>query len=247
MRTRGPADSTHPRRIFTSAIMSPAAPHPIEAVIFDLDGLLIDSEPFWAAAEVDVFRSLGVDFALEECVRTRGMRIDEVVRFWRLEKGWRAPSDEEVVERILDQVVAQIRSAGAPRPGVNALFQRLASYPVVLGLASSSPERIIAAALDRLGLRARLKAVCSAEHEARGKPDPAVYLTAARELRVSPERCLVFEDARAGLDAARAAGMRCIVVPSDAAETDWTGASRTLASLADFDDDTWRAVTSMKP
>jgi mannitol-1-/sugar-/sorbitol-6-/2-deoxyglucose-6-phosphatase len=109
---------------------------------------------------------------------------------------------------------------GTPKPGVDEVLALARSAGLRLGLASSSPYRVIHAVLDALGLASAFEVIHSAEEEARGKPDPAVYLTTARKLGIEPERCIAVEDSPNGLLSAKAAGMKCIVVPEPALRAD---------------------------
>ncbi len=190
---------------------------PIEAVVLDMDGLLIDTEPVWRLAETAVFQELGIELTDEELLGSTGQTIDAVVPVWRLREpagqdGARRLSDAEVADRIVDLVAAEVRATGVPMPGVAeaiALFRRL-RLPVAI--ASGSPRRMIDVVCERLGLQG-VEVRCSAMEEPRSKPAPDVYLTAARRLGVRPERCLAIEDSPSGVRAAKGAGMRCIAVP----------------------------------
>ena len=209
----------------------------IEAAIFDLDGLLIDSEPHWRDAEVDVFGALGVPLTHAMCMQTMGMRIDEVVAHWHRRYPWPSPDQRTVREQVLAAVDQRVRRDGRALPGAQALVVRLAAAGVPLAVASSSPRVLIDAALEAISLAGAIATRCSAMDEARGKPDPDVFLRAATALGIEPSRCVAFEDSVAGVAAAGAAGMRVVAVPA-AAQWDDPGfapASLKLASLVDFD------------
>jgi len=184
------------------------------AAIFDMDGLLIDSEPHWQDAEIAVYRPWGVPVDRELCRATAGRRIDEVLALWHARFDWTGPPVAEMAERVLADVTQRILADGQALPGVHATLGRLREAGLKLAIASSSPDALIDAVVARLGLGGFLDATHSAMHEQRSKPDPAVFLTAARKLGVDPSRCLVFEDAPAGIAAGRAAGMTVIAVPS---------------------------------
>jgi len=175
----------------------------MEAVIFDMDGLLIDSEPLWHEAEKEIFATVGLHLSTQDCLGTTGLRVDEVVRFWN------APP--ELAAQIVNRVIALVEQKGVAKPGVAEALGACAGR--VIGLASSSPSRLIAAVLQRLGIADRITVAHSAEHEARGKPHPDVYLTTARRLGVAPSACIAVEDSPTGVRAAKAAGMRCVAVP----------------------------------
>jgi sugar-phosphatase len=182
--------------------------------VFDLDGLLIDSEPLWREAEIEVFGSIGVRLTDEMCASTMGMRIDEVVEHWHRLFPWEGAEKPEVERRVVDRLISLVREKGIPLPGIDTALTSFRSMGLRLALASSSTHRIIEAALDRLGLGDAFEVVQSAEDEIAGKPDPAIYRSAASALRVPPESCIALEDSLNGVLAAKAAGMTCIAIPA---------------------------------
>jgi len=220
----------------------PPARRPIEAAVLDMDGVLIDSEPIWRDVEKAVFADLGVEVTDEDLVRTMGVRIADVVRLWHRRRPWDEPEPEEVARRIVEGVSARIEGDGALNQGAVAAVDHLARRGLRLALASSSPMRLIRSVLSIEGLGRRFDAVVSAEDEEHGKPDPAVYLSAARKLGVQPERCLAIEDAVNGVRAAKAAGMTCIAIaqPPPAPRPD--DADLVLGSLDEVDDRIWEAT-----
>jgi sugar-phosphatase len=228
----------------------------VEAVVLDMDGVLIDTEPVWRAAETDVFAGLGIVLSESDVLESTGQPIEELIPIWRQ----RSPaggggaglsgaslsgaglsgaslSDAEVAGLVIDQVIAHVKAEGQPMPGVTAAIALFEQCGLRLAIASSSPRRLIDAVCDRLGL-GRIDVRCSAMDEARGKPAPDVYLTAARRLGVAPAQCLAVEDSLNGLASARAAGMTCIAVPDPllAADPRYGAADLVLRSLADLDD-----------
>lgn len=184
------------------------------AVIFDLDGLLIDSEPHWRRAEIEVFARAGLVLTDAECAETTGLRIDEVVRLRRAQcAGWHTLTEGDAVEAVLARVTALLSAEGVAKPGAVAAVRRVAASGVRVALASSSPTRVIRAALAGIGLTGAFEVVQSAEGEPYGKPHPGVYLTTAERLGVAPTACVAVEDSLNGLIAAKAARMRCVAVP----------------------------------
>lgn len=208
----------------------------IEAVIFDMDGLLIDSESLWREGEAIELRAVGVPITPEDGRLTMGLRCDEVVEYWHARYPWPTPTKKEVEARIDRRVLDLIAERGRPMPGAVETVRILAEAGYPLGLASSSTSELIGQVVDQLGIRAYLSVLQSAEHEPYGKPHPAVYIEAARRLGVAPERCLAFEDSPAGLLAAKAARMRCIAVPAPDMRGDrrYCIADGVLDSMADF-------------
>ncbi len=202
----------------------------VDAVVFDMDGVLVDSEPLWHEAEIEVFGALGLTLTRADCQQTTGVRIDNVVKHWREQHAllFRNVDDTAVVGRIVDGVIARVTARGAPMPGAVEAVGDVARRGWPIGLASSSPRAIIEAVLERLqvpghegGASGPLKqcfaAVCSAEHLPHGKPDPAVYLEACRLLGVDPRRAVAVEDSSSGIEAGKNAGMIVVAVPDPSA------------------------------
>lgn len=187
-----------------------------DAVIFDLDGLLIDSEPLWVRAEMEVFAAAGIPLIEADCARTKGLRIDDVVGYWQAHpRGPFSRSALDVQRALVDRVVELVRAEGRAQPGIAIAIERARARGAKLALASSSPPAVIDAALARIGLDHTFPVVQSALDEPFGKPHPAVFLRTAARLEVSPLRCIVLEDSMTGVIAAKAARMGCIAVPFD--------------------------------
>lgn len=209
----------------------------LRAVIYDMDGVLIDSEPVWRRVEIDVFASVGVALTEADCRETMGLRIDEVVRLRRERQPWSGASDQEVGRRILDGVVEHVRAEGAPIDGALDSIRSARRAGLRCGVASSSPRPLIAAVVDRLGIAGDIDVICSAEDEKRGKPAPDVYLRAASLLGVPAASCLAIEDSVSGVLSARAAGMQCVAIPDPLVASDprLAAASLRLTSLRELD------------
>jgi len=181
----------------------------IRAVVLDMDGLLIDTEPVWRSAEKEVFADLGIELTEADLLDSTGVRIDELAAVRLPLDG---PGPAEVADRITNQVVDYVKRAGEPMPGVPEAIALFGRSDLRLAIASSSPERLIDAVCTRLRL-VDIDVRCSALDEAHGKPAPDVYLAAARRLGLSPARCLALEDSPSGVVAAKDAGMTCVAVP----------------------------------
>lgn len=185
---------------------------PFDAAIFDMDGVLVDSEPIWWQVEIELFGELGIPLTLQDTKKTMGMRLDRVVRLYYDRKPWAGPSVDEVGETLTRRVAERVRREATEIPGAAAV--RLArERGMKVALATSSPHLLIEAVLDRLDLRDAFDVVASGMDERYGKPHPAVFLTAAEGMGVQPERCVVFEDSLTGVIAAKAASMTCVAIP----------------------------------
>ncbi|HYU15117.1 MAG TPA: hexitol phosphatase HxpB [Candidatus Acidoferrum sp.] len=210
----------------------------LKAAIFDVDGLLIDSEPIWRRTEVEVFAAHGVALTEEMCEETTGLRIDEVAAHWLASAGQSAARAGEIAEEIVDRMVARVRAEGRALDGGAAAIECCAAAGLAVAVASSSPGRLIDAAIERLGLASLLDTRVSAQHEQFGKPHPAVILTCAARLGVAPTECVVFEDSLNGVIAAKAARALCVAVPSrsEADDPRFAIADRVLRSLVQVDE-----------
>lgn len=184
-----------------------------KAVIFDMDGLLIDSEPLWRKAEIEAFAQVGLHLTDADCRETMGYRLDEVVALWYARQPWQGPALIEVEAEILRLVRELILSEGRALPGVYKAVDLCATANLRIALASSSPMSLIEAVVERLDLGDAFEVIRSAEDEDYGKPHPAVFLSTAGALDAAPEDCVVFEDSIHGMIAALAAKMRVIAVP----------------------------------
>ncbi|MDQ1769871.1 hexitol phosphatase HxpB [Labilibaculum sp. A4] len=209
----------------------------IKAVIFDMDGLLINSEPFWQESETKVFSSLGLDVNNKMFEQFMGKRIDEVVEVMYKMTPWNHVSKEKVTEDIVENVIRLVLEKGACLDGVNKTLENLQQASFKIGLASSSKMKIISAVLEKLQLQDYFEVIHSAEFEKYGKPHPQVFITTAELLGIHPSECLVFEDSLNGVISALAAGMKCIAVPEkDAYNLDkFIIANKVLGSLNDFE------------
>jgi HAD superfamily hydrolase (TIGR01509 family) len=184
----------------------------LSATLFDMDGLLIDSEILWQKAELEILGGLGVPIAQHATRATKGMFVAEVVRYWHAVSPWSSPSQSDVVDHILQRVGDLVESEGRLLDGALRAIDLMSERGRV-ALASSTPTALIERSLDHFSLRHRFELVASAADEQYGKPHPAVFLTAAARLGVEATSCLVFEDSGAGVLAAKAARMSCVAVP----------------------------------
>jgi mannitol-1-/sugar-/sorbitol-6-/2-deoxyglucose-6-phosphatase len=228
-------------------VTGPQLEPPITAVILDMDGLLIDTEPVWRAAEARVFASLGISLSEQDLLDSTGQTIAEVVPVWRQRSAGprqgTEPSDAEVADRITDEVIAYVAAEGTGMLGVTEAIALFRKHGQRLAIASSSPLRLIDAVCQRLGLT-EIEVRCSALDEGKGKPAPDVYLAAARALGMAPANCLAIEDSVHGVAAAKSAGMRCVAVPDPllAADPGYDQADLVLPSLESLDEPALRRL-----
>ena len=184
------------------------------AAIFDMDGLLIDSEPYWKDSEREVFGSVGIDITDDMAAITAPMTPRQVTEHWYSVRPWSKPTLAEMESAVIERVAAHVRARGAALPGVREALAICEEQGWRVALASNSPAVLCKLVLDVLGIAPSFHAVLSVDDVGRGKPDPAIYLLAASRLGVEPAECLVFEDSPTGVRAARAAGMRVVAIPS---------------------------------
>lgn len=208
----------------------------LNTVIFDMDGLLIDSEPLWGEAMKEVFESLNLQLTPSHYMQTTGLRTQEVVEHWHRHFQWKEKTPDQVVGEILESVTGKILDKGLPMEGLLPILDFFQARRFKIGLASSSPLQLITTVLEHLSIRDRFQAIYSAENEAFGKSHPAVYLACVNELHSDPSACIAFEDSVNGMIAAKAARIKTVVVPEAHRRDDprYVLADLQLASLADF-------------
>jgi HAD superfamily hydrolase (TIGR01509 family) len=184
----------------------------VEAVVFDLDGVLVDSEQVWDDVREQLAHERGGRWHERAQADMMGMSSAEWSRYMHDVIGL-AESPEEINAEVVQRLLARYRRSLPLLPGAVEAVERLAQrWP--LGLASSSNREVIDAVLEAAGLAERFRATVSSEEVERGKPAPEVYLEAARRLEVDPSRCVAIEDSRNGIRSAHAAGMRVIAIPN---------------------------------
>jgi HAD superfamily hydrolase (TIGR01509 family) len=183
----------------------------IEAVVFDLDGVLIDSEPVWEQVRRQVVASRGGHWAADAQQRLMGMSTGEWARYLAEDLGVGLPP-ETIAALVIERMKARYTEHLPLMPGAAEAVRRLAArWP--LGLASSSPPSLIDTVLDAAGLRECFVTTLSTEQVAQGKPAPDIYLAVCARLGREPQRCAAVEDSTNGLRSAAAAGLRVIAIP----------------------------------
>ncbi len=185
-----------------------------KAVIFDMDGLLIDSEPLWQEAGIEALYPFGIRLSLEQYHSSTGLRTREWVDHWFRQYQVDAVHAPVTITKIESDAIEKIRQRGEPMPGVRHALNFFRSEGYQIGLASSSPMQLIDVVVDKLGIRNYLDAISSAGELAYGKPHPQVFINCAEALDTAPFHCICFEDSFNGMIAAKAAKMKCVVVPA---------------------------------
>ncbi|WP_394203974.1 hexitol phosphatase HxpB [Shewanella waksmanii] len=205
----------------------------IKAIIFDMDGVLIDSEPSWQQAEFETMQALGLPLSYEDTLQTTGLRIDQVVSYWYQRYPWANYDNANTAKAIVDKVVAQIKQNGSAMKGVENALNYCRQHHYHIGLATSSSTAIIEAVLNKLQIGQYFNAIQSAEDLRYGKPHPEVYLLCAQQLGIAPHQCLAIEDSFNGLIAAKAANMQTCIIPAaeQAQQARWVLAEHQLANL----------------
>ena len=207
----------------------------IDAVVFDLDGLLIETEEIWDEVREELARERGGRWSESAQRDMMGMSSTEWSRYMRDVVGLAEPP-ERINELVVERMAERYRSELPLLPGAIEAVERIAArWP--LGVASSSNRRLIDLVLELSGLTRHFKATVSSEEVARGKPAPDVYLEAARRLGVDPRRAAAVEDSDAGIRSAAAAGMRVVAIPNRSfppSEEALAAADVVLASLEEL-------------
>ncbi len=219
------------------------------AAIFDMDGLLVDSEPHWRAAERDVFDTVGLYLTDEECKQTTGLPIAAVVEYWFDRHPW----DESIRQRaeMADAIThgshERIGRDAEAMPGALDVLNLFLAKNLPIAIASASPMSLIELVIDRLQIRDYFALWHSATLEANNKPAPDVYLGAARRLGMVPACCVAFEDSGTGLTSALAAGMKTVAVPADFEYTDakFDRAMLKIPSLAGFNESAFLSLQNL--
>ena len=206
----------------------------VDAVVFDMDGVLVDSEPLHTRAITLVLAEHGLRW--DEAEGRDYIGLTDVESFTALKARHRLEGDPRAMARRWAECAARlVQEHARPLPGVPAVPLELRRRGYRLALASSSRPSLIAATLAAIGVEHVFEVVVSATEVGRGKPAPDIFLEAARRLGVLPDRCLVVEDSYNGVCAALAAGMRCVAIPCETTRhQDFSRATARLASLPEL-------------
>lgn len=206
-----------------------------KAFIFDMDGVIIDSEPIHFEVDRLTAKHFGVDMTQEDLERFVGMTNPEMWTIIRQEHGIPHTVDEIIAFQSVRKRQYLDEADIGPIPGIVELLEELRKHRIAIGLASSSPRSFIEAVLGKFGIRGYFSCVVSGEEVPAGKPAPDIYLEAARQLDVPPEQCVVLEDSRNGVLAAKRAGMRCIGYANpNSGQQDLSAADRMVQAIGEI-------------
>jgi mannitol-1-/sugar-/sorbitol-6-/2-deoxyglucose-6-phosphatase len=219
----------------------------IKAVIFDFDGIIIDSEPLWIEAEIGVFKTVGVHLDPELCRQTTGLNTQDTIRHWHEIYRWNNKTRFELFKEIMDAMHDLILERVDLKEGFLDVLRMFTEKKLPVAVASASPLRLIAVALEKFKLTDYFRVLNCGDNEEVGKPHPAIYLGAARRLGVEPVHCLAFEDSFNGAISAKAARMKLVAVPDkhDFAGTRFDFADLKIASLIDFKSENFEQLNSL--
>lgn len=189
-------------------------------VIFDMDGIIIDSEPLWRKAETGVFGNHGFTLTDDMCRTTMGLKLTQVVEHWQRKFGYADELRPALFSEVHTEVIRLVNEEGKGFDGLIELLNYLKTNHYKIALASGSSYEIIYAVLNKLGIKDYFQVIRSGEDEVYGKPHPQIFIHTARSLEVLPADCWVIEDSVNGVIAARAARMKVIAMPEHAMEND---------------------------
>lgn len=216
----------------------------IKAVVFDMDGLLVDSEPIWQQVAIEAFEEVGVKLSVELCQEATGLGTTDFIAYVEARHPWEGKTAKQLADTIIERAHERIRNEAVPMPGAEAVVRRFHGENLALAVASASPMAIIEAVLDRLELKPFFTLWHSADLEKRSKPHPDVYLGALDRLGLLPLQALAFEDSGNGLRSAHSAGLKTVAVPA-AYEFDdpkFSIANLKIASLLELDESKIRTL-----
>ncbi len=213
-----------------------------------MDGLLIDSEPLWQRAGMSTLEELGISITLEQYHETTGLRTSEWIDWWFTYFNVDKKNAPSAITRIEDKAIELIQAFGVACEGADFILDFFKQRNFNIGLATSSPLRLVDVVVKKLQIADYFQAYSSAEFLDNGKPHPEVYMNCAASLKVKPQHCICFEDSFNGMIAAKAAKMKCVVVPAAAeyGKAKWNAGDLKLKSLVDFNQELLDELTDIQ-
>ncbi|MCR4651415.1 MAG: HAD family phosphatase [Lachnospiraceae bacterium] len=200
-----------------------------KAVIFDLDGTLIDSMGIWRDIDIEFFRRYGMDLPVTYQKDIMGMSVIETAKYTKEKYGF-TQSPEEMIDEWNEMAYEHYATMIDFKPGADAFLNKLKSMGLKIGIATSNSRYLFSAIYDKLGFERYIDAYVTGEDVVSGKPEPECYIKCANALEVEPSECLIFEDIIQGLTAGRKAGADTCAVYDEHSKEGWTD----LVGQADY-------------
>ncbi len=183
-----------------------------DLVVFDMDGVLVDSHPIYKKADLEVLPGVGLDMALYDQRRTFGLRVPEIAQLW-IDVGGLSIARDELVEKMNAKVFELIELEATPMKGVRELLSFLETVDIKCSIASTAPKEMIKAMVKAMKIANHFQEFFTSEDCEYGKPHPQVFIDAIEHFDVEPSKTLIIEDSLNGVQAAKSAGATCIAVP----------------------------------
>ena len=208
----------------------------IKAVIFDMDGTLIDSQPIWYQVSTDFFQKNGFPVTMDDMIKLTGSPVAKLVDYVLQAYGQKDKERAQLITGLMDYAVSEILAAKPLLPNVKDVLAQLKQQGIKMAVASASPRNMLQGIVDSCGIAEYFDYLASAEELDYNKPHPAVYLHAAQQLGVNPTECFAVEDSVLGMISGKAASMKTVVIPAQAEWDDsrWALADFKLANIAEL-------------
>jgi len=216
----------------------------IKLVIFDMDGILIDSEPYWQTAEIEVFGKLGLQLTPEICRKYQAIKIEELIAIYHKQYHWENFDVQKTKNDLVNTVQNIVKQKGKAMKGVLDVLDFLKNKKIPKAIASGSDFSLIDTVVKKLMIKDKFEFIHSGEAEKRGKPFPDIFLTVANYFDLTPEQCLVIEDSVNGVKAALAAGMKVIAIPEKEQSDNYVfkNADYVLKDLSEFTENIFQSL-----
>lgn len=208
----------------------------IKAVIFDMDGTLIDSQPIWYQVSTDFFQKNGFPVTMDDMIKLTGSPVAKLVDYVLQAYGQKDKERAQLITGLMDYAVSEILAAKPLLPNVKDVLAQLKQQGIKMAVASASPRNMLQGIVDSCGIAEYFDYLASAEELDYNKPHPAVYLHAAQQLGVNPTECFAVEDSVLGMISGKAASMKTVVIPAQAELDDprWALADFKLTNISEL-------------